>query len=182
MTTARHENYVNPSNSGPNMVSLSRVVPVYPKQVQPHERVLSLSNLDRQCPILMYLVLFYKPCQGLKDYLCVNDSVIRRLKSGLEETLSLWYPAAGRLRASQSDGKLNLWCNNEGAIMVEAHTHLTLDQLGDLSHYNQFFENLVYKPPFHPDFSNMPLVVAQVTYTSTYKLLSDNSIRLISKS
>lgn len=156
MTTTRHENYVSPAANSSSIVSISRVVPVYPKVVQ-GERVLKLSNLDRQCPSLMYLVLFY---EGLKDLSL--SSVATRLKSGLEETLSVWYPAAGRLRATQSDGRLNLWCNNEGAIMVEAHTSLPISQLGDLSHYNPFFDNLVYNPPFHPNFSNMPLLVAQV--------------------
>ncbi|XP_028799171.1 brassinosteroid-related acyltransferase 1 [Neltuma alba] len=159
MTTTRHGNYVSPSNSA--LVSISRVVPVYPRHVQPGGRVLNLSNLDRQCPTLMYVVFFYNPSQAFKDL--TLSSVFSSLKSGLEETLSLWYPAAGRLRVNQSDGKLNLWCNNEGAIIVEAHTPLRVSQLGDLSQYNEFFEKLVYKPSFHANFSNMPLVVVQVT-------------------
>ncbi|KAI4337261.1 hypothetical protein L6164_015700 [Bauhinia variegata] len=152
--TTRHENHPN------SAVSLSRVVVVNPKLLQP-QRVLQLSNLDRQCPTLMYLVFFYNPSQAFKD-LSLN-SVFNDLKSGLEETLTLWYPAAGRLTLNQSDGKLNLWCNNQGAILVEAHTSLKISQLGDLSQYNNVFESLVYKPPFDGNFSSMPLVVAQVT-------------------
>lgn len=139
--------------------------PAYPKPAQASSgSVLSLSNLDRQCPTLMYVVFFYNNLshEAFKDVSL--SSVFNSLKSGLEETLSLWYPAAGRLRVNQSDGKLNLWCNNEGAILVEAHTPLTISQLGDLSQYNEFFEKLVYKPSFHANFSNMPLVAAHVRF------------------
>ncbi|KAI9118025.1 hypothetical protein K1719_010357 [Acacia pycnantha] len=161
MTTTKHGNYVSPSS---DLVSISRVEPVYPKHhVKASGRALNLSNLDRQCPTLMYVVFFYNPLsqEAFKDVSL--SSVFNSLKSGLEETLSVWYPAAGRLRVNQSDGKLNLWCNNEGAIIVEAQTPLRFSQLGDLSQYNEFFEKLVYKPSFHANFSNMPLVVAQVT-------------------
>jgi len=37
-----------------------------------------------------------------------------------------------------------------------------LSELGDLTQYNEFYENLVYKPSLDGDFSVMPLVVAQV--------------------
>ncbi|XP_027333354.1 brassinosteroid-related acyltransferase 1 [Abrus precatorius] len=153
---ARHEN--DPSS----IVSILRIVSVHPKLVQP-QRVLTLSNLDRQCPKLMHLVFFYNnlPHQTLKD-LSLN-SVFSNLKSGLEETLTLWYPGAGRLRPNQSDGKLNLWCSNQGAVLAEAETPLKISQLGNLSEYNEFFEKLVYEPACDGNFSNMPLIVAQVT-------------------
>ncbi|RDY06430.1 Brassinosteroid-related acyltransferase 1, partial [Mucuna pruriens] len=150
-------------NDPRSIVTISRVVSVHPKLVQP-QRILTLSNLDRQCPNLMHLVFFYNNLfhhQSLKD-LSLN-SVFSSLKSGLEETLTLWYPGAGRLRPNQSDGKLDLWCNNLGAVLAEAETSVKISQLGNLSEYNEFFEKLVYKPAFDGNFSNMPLIVAQVT-------------------
>ncbi|KAK7311213.1 hypothetical protein RJT34_09203 [Clitoria ternatea] len=150
-------------NDPSTIVSISKIVPVYPKLVQP-ERVLTLSNLDRQCPKLMHLVFFYDnlSSQTLKD-LPLN-SVFSSLKSGLEQTLTLWYPGAGRLiRHNQSDGKLNLWCNNHGAVLAQAETLVKISQLGNLCEYNELFEKLVYKPAFDGNFSNMPLIVAQVT-------------------
>ncbi|KAL5558207.1 hypothetical protein UlMin_034418 [Ulmus minor] len=142
-------------------VSITKTVSVYPKTTSNPQKVLSLSNLDRQCPILMYLVLFYNPSNACKS-LSIS-SVFNSLKSGLEETLSIWYPAAGRLSLNPNDGKLNLWCNNRGAILVEAITEVKISQLGDLSQYNHFFERLVSKPNFGGNFSEMPLIVAQVT-------------------
>ncbi|KAK9279445.1 hypothetical protein L1049_013124 [Liquidambar formosana] len=142
-------------------VSKTKTISVYPKTMHP-PKLLNLSNLDRQCPILMYLVFFYKPSPACMN-LSVN-SVFGSLKAGLEETLSVWYPAAGRLSLNNTnDGKLNLWCNNDGAILVEAVTQVKISELGDLSQYNEFFENLVFRPVFNGTFSDMPLVVAQVT-------------------
>ncbi|XP_050217073.1 brassinosteroid-related acyltransferase 1 [Mercurialis annua] len=141
-------------------VTIRNRVSVYPKTLHP-PKILNLSNLDRQCPNLMYLVLFYKSPSD--HHANTNNSVFSSLQSGLEETLSFWYPAAGRLKLNPNDGKLNLWCNNEGAVLVEAVTQVKLSELGDLSQYNELFEKLVYKPVFNPNLSDMPLVVAQVT-------------------
>ncbi|KAJ4707802.1 putative Transferase [Melia azedarach] len=141
-------------------VYVRKSVSVFPKSLQP-TKILNLSNLDRQCPLLMYLVFFYKPTFAYQNLSL--DSVFSSLKSGLEETLSVWFPAAGRLSLNPSDGKLNIMCNNKGAILVEAVTQVKISELGDLSQYNEFFENLVYKPAFTGNFSEMPLLVAQVT-------------------
>lgn len=134
---------------------------VYPRsQNQDQKKLITLSHLDRQCPLLMYLVFFYKKTTT-RDF----DSVFSDLKLGLEETLSVWYTAAGRLCLDGGGCKLNLRCNGGGAIMVEAvATGVKLSELGDLTQYNEFCETLVYKPSFDGDFSAMPLVVGQVSF------------------
>ncbi|KAK1549827.1 hypothetical protein Q3G72_008561 [Acer saccharum] len=164
----QHGNYVPPPP--PAAVCVTKSVSVYPKSLHHHHHnpqqvVVNLSNLDRQCPMLMYLVFFYKNNNFAVDHHLSDDldSFFTSLKSGLEETLSVWYPAAGRLSPNGDHGKLNLWCNNKGAILVEAVTRAKVSDLGDLSQYNEFFENLVYKPVFNGNFAEMPLVVAQVT-------------------
>ncbi|OMO90717.1 Transferase [Corchorus olitorius] len=144
------------------IVKVTKTVSVLPKSFHHDpQQILHLSNLDRQCPMLMYVVFFYKSSSANENLSL--DSVFSSLKSGLEDTLSIWYPAAGRLSLNPDDGKLNLWCNNNGAVLVEAETNVKIIELGDLSHYNEFLERLVYKPVFHGNFSEMPLVVAQVT-------------------
>lgn len=167
-------------------VSITETVLVSAAILQP-PKVVNLSNLDRQCPLLMYLVFFYNhPTTTSSSDLWSLDSVFQSIKSGLEETLSIWYPAAGRLSSIDDDvlksnvvdhdeskpsllGGLNLLCNNKGAILAKAATVVKISELGDLSQYNHFFENLVYRPPSpvlndpHGDhFSKMPLVAAQV--------------------
>ncbi|CAK9178626.1 unnamed protein product [Ilex paraguariensis] len=141
-------------------VTVTKTVSVYPKALHP-PNLLRLSNLDRQCPLLMYLVFFYKPSHGFRDLSI--DAISSRLRNGLEETLSVWYPAAGRLSLNPSDGKLDLWCNNGGVILVEGATHVKMSELGDLSLHHEFSENLVFKPVFNGNITEMPLVVAQVT-------------------
>ncbi|KAL7112365.1 hypothetical protein ACP275_05G147400 [Erythranthe tilingii] len=146
-------------------VSITKSISVYPKLVSDDPpKILTLSNLDRQCPSLMYMVFFYKSIDNGHSI----DSVSSRLESSLEATLSTWYPAAGRLSFSDGDdGKLllNILCNNAGAILVQAVTQVKISDLGDLSVYNDFFENLVFKPATTTDgnITEMPLLVAQVT-------------------
>ncbi|KAH9304979.1 hypothetical protein KI387_009383 [Taxus chinensis] len=139
-------------------VERKKVVSVYPFESRAHDATLGLSNLDRKCPMLMYTVFFYRPGGDLN-----LGSVFENLKAALEKTLTVWYPAAGRLKINENDGKLDLVCNDAGAIMAQAFTDFKFSELGDLSQYNPFYEKLVYKPVFDPSFSQMPLIVAQLT-------------------
>lgn len=151
-------------NGTPNTVSITRTVSVHPKlATQPPNKLLELSNLDRQCPTHVRLVFFYRRPRNF-----ALSHVFDGLKSGLEETLNVWYPSAGRLRRDlQDENKLNIWCNNEGVVMVEASTSVKMEQLGELSQYSEFFENLVHKPSFAKgNITDLPLVVAQVRTTS----------------
>lgn len=137
-------------------VTIKKTMLVHPK---PHPiTVLQLSNLDRKCPELMYLVFFYaKPLKNLSNFLT-------ELKEGLEETLSDWHPAAGRL-ILDSEGKLNLDCNNFGALWVEAEaTKVKISELGELSMADyKFLKKLVFRPKMSNDgLFELPLVVVQV--------------------
>ncbi|CAL1374958.1 unnamed protein product [Linum trigynum] len=153
------------------VVSIIKTDRVLPKKSLLPPKIITLSNLDRQCPTHMYLVLFYKQPAAADHHhhlqrADLQDLVYGGLKSGLEETLEAWYPAAGRLCVDPEDGnRLNLWCNNEGGVLVEAVTEVKISELGDdLSQYNEFLEKLVYKPVSDVDcLSHMPLLVAQVT-------------------
>ncbi|XP_077217640.1 HXXXD-type acyl-transferase family protein [Tasmannia lanceolata] len=148
-----------------HQVSITKTISVYPKPLTPQTHqihVLNLSNLDRKCPMLMYVILFYQASPLHQRH--STGSLFNSLKMGLERILSVWYPAAGRLTLNPNNGnKLDLVCDNSGAILVEAVTQGKISDLGDLSQYKKFYENLVFKPIFSGNFSEMPLVVAQVT-------------------
>ena len=142
-----------------------------PSQQQPNCcSVLELSNLDRKCPALMYLVLFYrKPTPSPHKHL----SFFKELKEGLEETLSAWYPAAGRLTLDPESGRLDaISGNNYGALWAEAVTKVHIEELGDLSHAHHFLDKLVVRPPIISDdgssFSQLPLVVVQVNFLQKF--------------
>ncbi|KAJ0965891.1 hypothetical protein J5N97_027029 [Dioscorea zingiberensis] len=142
-------------------VYITKTITVYPKSPPKHAKLLHLSNLDRKCPILMYLVFFYRSPSPHKEL--SQSSLFSSLKLALEEVLSSWYPAAGRLFLNPSTQKLDLLCCDSGALLLEASTRVKISELGDLSQYNTFMENLVYKPPLSTNISEMPLLVSQVT-------------------
>ncbi|RWW02108.1 hypothetical protein GW17_00034814 [Ensete ventricosum] len=111
-----------------------------------HEaKVIHLSNLDRKCPALMYLVFFYRSTPTLHGRQLSSASLFSSLKRGLEEAMSDWYPAAGRLCLAPPPptGKINLACTNSGALLVEAATRATISDLGDLAQHNDFYERLL---------------------------------------
>ncbi|XP_042410795.1 brassinosteroid-related acyltransferase 1-like [Zingiber officinale] len=147
-------------------VFTTKTVVVHPKARPPltssssssSSTLLHLSNLDTKCPALMYLVFFYRPTQPP-----ASSSLFSSLKRGLEEALSSWYPAAGRLCFSPPSGKLTVACTGAGALLVEASTAVKISDLGDLSQPNDFLDRLVFKPPVHAPLEETPLVVAQVT-------------------
>lgn len=149
-----------PPNEKYPTVRVTKTVSVLPRSLHPTQTI-HLSNLDRQCPLLMYVVFLYKSSAAYRNLSL--DSIFSFLKSGLEVTLSTWYPPAGRLSLNSSDGKLNLWCSNGGAVLVEAAISAKIIELGDISQYNEFFEHLASKPDFHGNFYELPLVVAQVS-------------------
>ncbi|XP_074574830.1 brassinosteroid-related acyltransferase 1-like [Curcuma longa] len=146
-------------------VFTTKTVVVHPKARPPFmaasSTLLPLSNLDTKCPALMYLVFFYRPTQAPAS--SSSSSLFSSLKRGLEEVLSSWYPAAGRLCLSLPSGKLALACTGAGALLVEAATAAKISDLGDLSQPKDFFDRLVSKPPVHAPLEETPLVIAQVT-------------------
>ncbi|WOL19388.1 brassinosteroid-related acyltransferase 1 [Canna indica] len=130
---------------------------VYPTTSPPTcSRLIHLSSLDRKCPALMYLVFFYRSPPPPSLFSC--------LKRGLEDTISTWYPAAGRLCVTPPGNKLNLACTNAGALFLEAATRAKISDLGDdLSQHNDFYRRLVFRPPADAALADVPLVAAQVT-------------------
>ncbi|XP_064938894.1 brassinosteroid-related acyltransferase 1-like isoform X1 [Musa acuminata AAA Group] len=149
-------------------VFTTKTITVCPRARPPHAheaKVIHLSNLDRKCPALMYLVFFYRSTPPLHGRQLSSASLFSSLKRGLEEAMSDWYPAAGRLCLAPPPptGKINLACTNSGALLVEAATRATISDLGDLAQHNDFYERLVCKPPSGACFADTPLVVGQVT-------------------
>ncbi|CAH8316924.1 unnamed protein product [Eruca vesicaria subsp. sativa] len=98
---------------------------IKPSSPSPHER-LQLSLLDLSCPaIYVATTFFYKSITGEKES---PENISQRLKTSLSETLSRFYPLAGRQEG------VSIRCNDEGVIFTEARTNLLLsDFLRNLS-------------------------------------------------
>ncbi|KAK9732914.1 hypothetical protein RND81_04G031600 [Saponaria officinalis] len=103
-----------------------------------HLRHLTLSFLDQKCgPSLIPALLFYSAPQGAARL------DITRLKTCLSETLTTFYPLAGRYETWGT-----ILCNDEGIPFTESQVNCTLsDMLNSFFSSSSSFE---YLPSFYP--------------------------------
>ncbi|KAK4479657.1 hypothetical protein RD792_015185, partial [Penstemon davidsonii] len=85
-----------------------------------------ISNID----VVMHnyhtpTVYFYRRPPGVANFF---DSAV--LKAALGRALVAFYPAAGRLNMNE-DGRIEINCNSEGVLFVEAESDGSLDDLGE---------------------------------------------------
>jgi omega-hydroxypalmitate O-feruloyl transferase len=74
-----------------------------------------------------------------------------------------YYPLAGWLGLSL-EGKLNVHCNVEGVIFVEAEADCPLEKIGDLNQADPIMlGNLVYSLPSAKNILEIPPLLAQVS-------------------
>nr|WNN28530.1 shikimate hydroxycinnamoyl transferase [Gossypium barbadense] len=101
-------------------------------------------------------VYYYKP-NGSSDFF---DS--GRLKEALSKILVPFYPIAGRLGYVEN-GRLEIICNGEGVLFVEAEISSVMEHLiGDFTENHQVL-SLVPKVDYSEGMSSYPLIVLQVT-------------------
>ncbi|XVF35580.1 hypothetical protein REPUB_Repub18cG0158200 [Reevesia pubescens] len=121
-----------------------------PKQTQ------WISNLDMVMTMYHFpLVYFYKP-NGSSDFF--KSQV---LKEALSKTLVPFYPLAGRL-GTDENGRIQIICNGEGALFIEAETTSAIDDFGDFAPSSKL-RQLVPTLDYSADISTHPLVISQVT-------------------
>ncbi|KAL4386118.1 hypothetical protein GQ457_09G013230 [Hibiscus cannabinus] len=128
---------------------------VRPAQNTP-KRSLWNSNLDILTRYHVPTVYYYKP-NGCCDFFDTG-----RLKESLSQILVPFYPIAGRLGYDEN-GRLEISCNAQGVLFVEAETSSVMDHLiGDFSDSSQVFR-LVPEVDYSGGISSFPLLVVQVT-------------------
>ncbi|KAI0488494.1 hypothetical protein KFK09_028328 [Dendrobium nobile] len=123
---------------------------------QTPDHTIYLSNLDDQIFLrfsIKYLYLF-KRRVGVES-----------LKASLSKVLTVYYPLAGRLKASSENGeKLELDCNSEGALFAEACVSISVDQFLEASERpNISWRKLLYRVEAE-SFISIPPLVIQVTH------------------
>ncbi|KFK25466.1 hypothetical protein AALP_AA8G118400 [Arabis alpina] len=96
-----------------NLEVIGREV-IKPSSPSPHDR-LQLSFLDLTCPGIYLSPIFFFKAEDLSP-----EFISDKLKTSLSETLSRFYPLAGRIEG------VSIRCNHEGAVFTEARTHLLL--------------------------------------------------------
>ncbi|KAJ3684436.1 hypothetical protein LUZ61_013600 [Rhynchospora tenuis] len=85
-----------------------------------------------------------------------------RMKSALAKVLVPFYPMAGRL-GRDIDGRVDINCNGEGVLFVEAEANGEIDDFGDFAPTMEL-KRLIPKVEYTDDISSFPLLVLQVTY------------------
>ncbi|KAL3532410.1 hypothetical protein ACH5RR_005931 [Cinchona calisaya] len=149
-------------------ITIDHITPVLPSSPIPasHGDTLYLSNLDDMIGsrVLTPTVYFFQ-----SNSLCQNPkSVTTVLREALARVLVPYYPFSGRIREAKN-GKLEVFFGPEqGALLTEAHTEVSLANLGDLAVPNPAWKTLIYRFPDEQYFQvvNMPLLIAQVTQFS----------------
>ncbi|KAJ6759202.1 TRICHOTHECENE 3-O-ACETYLTRANSFERASE, partial [Salix koriyanagi] len=107
-------------------VSVQQSTMVRPSSDTPN-RILWSSDLDLLVPMFhVQTVYFYKP-NGSSMFFETQV-----LKDALSDVLVPFYPAAGRM-GKNDDGRIEIHCNGEGILFVEAETSCFIDDLGDFT-------------------------------------------------
>ncbi|CAM6121194.1 unnamed protein product [Calypogeia fissa] len=145
---------------GMRPTSRSMVQPAQPTE----KHWLALSNLDRLVnPTYSSVILFYSNVLDSTQF----QDVTRSLKDSLAKVLVHFYPLAGRL-ALREDGQVDIHCNDEGAVFIEASVDAELSAVGGARPMPSLsgleIAGLGKGPRYIPDqISSIPTLVVQVT-------------------
>ncbi|RZC93370.1 hypothetical protein C5167_035885 [Papaver somniferum] len=138
-------------------INIKESTMVRPAEETPHRNLWN-SNLDLVVAPKFHTpcVYFYRP-DGASNFF---DSTL--LKEALSKVLVPFYPVAGRLIRDEN-GRVEIDCNGEGVLFVEAETTSVIDEFGDFAPTLEF-RQLIPTVQFSGDMSSYPLLVVQVTH------------------
>ncbi|GKA40119.1 chloramphenicol acetyltransferase-like domain-containing protein [Tanacetum coccineum] len=118
------------------------------------------SNLDLMVKNFHTQMLFFYRSNGAAS----NFFDVKVMKEALSKVLVPFYPVAGRLKEDQ-DGRIEIDCQGQGVLFVEAESDDLLDDFGDFA---PRFDFLKLIPVDFVDYSlgigSYPLLLVQVTY------------------
>ncbi|GMI92501.1 hydroxycinnamoyl-CoA shikimate/quinate hydroxycinnamoyl transferase [Hibiscus trionum] len=128
---------------------------ICPAQHTPEERHW-ISNFDMVMTTFHVAVVYFYKTNGSSDFF--KPQV---LKEALSRTLVPFYPMAGRLGCDEN-GRLQIVCNAQGVLWIEAETTLAVDDLGGFTP-GPNLRKLVPVVDYSGDTTSYPLITAQVT-------------------
>lgn len=105
-------------------------------------------------------VYFYRRNTGAHKHEGFFDTSI--MKEALSKALVPFYPVAGRLRRDD-DGRIEIDCNAEGVLFVEAETTSAVDDFGDFTPSLEL-RKLIPSVDYSAGIGSYPLLLLQVTY------------------
>ncbi|KAJ7962737.1 hydroxycinnamoyl-CoA shikimate/quinate hydroxycinnamoyl transferase [Quillaja saponaria] len=138
------------------IVNVKESAMVRPSEETPR-RALWNSNVDLVVPNFHTpSVYFYRPT-GASNFF---DAKI--LKEALSKALVPFYPMAGRLRRDE-DGRVEIDCNGQGVLFIEAETSGVIDDFGDFAPTLEL-RQLIPAVDYSRGIESYPLLVLQVTH------------------
>ena len=129
---------------------------VRPSGETPVGQALWNSNVDLVVPRFHTpSVYFYRPSTSTNNFFDANV-----LKEALSKALVPFYPMAGRLKRDE-DGRIEIDCNAEGVLFVQAHTTSLIDDFGDFAPTLEL-RQLIPTVDYSKGIETYPLLVLQV--------------------
>nr|GMC58310.1 shikimate O-hydroxycinnamoyltransferase-like [Ipomoea batatas] len=136
-------------------ISIKESTMVKPAKPTPSKKLWS-SNVDLIVGrVHLLTVYFYRP-NGSSNFF---DP--KAMKESLSRVLVSFYPMAGRM-GRDGDGRLEIECNGEGALFVEAESDVIIDDFGDFTPSLEL-RKLLPSVNTSGDISSFPLAFFQVT-------------------
>lgn len=120
------------------------------------KHVYFLTNLDQNIAVSMRTVYIFNAQEDKK-----HDAPVSVIRDSLSKLLVHFYPMAGRLGVSE-DGKLQVECEEQGAVFVDAVAENCIAELGELSSPAPFMRQLVYDFPDAKNILEVPPLIVQV--------------------
>lgn len=136
-------------------IKLKEPTLVFPAEPTP-KQVYFLTNLDQNIAVSMRTVYFFNAQEDKR-----NDDPVVVVKEALRKLLVKYYPMAGRLGISEH-GKLQVVCEDQGVLFVEATADNCIAELGELTRPAPFMRQLVYDVPNAKNVLEMPPLIVQV--------------------
>lgn len=126
----------------------------------PDDEIMFMSDCDQVKPITHAPTIYvYKPTTEIS----IQDA-IHILKNSLSKALVTFYPLAGRLHwISGGCGRVELHCNSKGASVLEAESHLKIDDLGDFLPSPEISSLLPSVDLVNTPIEDVPLLLVQLT-------------------
>nr|DAD48566.1 TPA_asm: hypothetical protein HUJ06_018503 [Nelumbo nucifera] len=148
------------------IINVKESTTVGPAEPTP-ERTLWISNADQLVRRAHIPTVYFFTSDGSTGFFNLH-----LLKQALSKVLVPFYPTAGRLNRNDQDGRLEINCNGEGVLFVEAETNSVIDDFGDFTP-SPVLRQLIPAVDYSKDISSYPLLLLQVLI-SLVNLLDDN--------
>ncbi|XP_010244666.1 PREDICTED: shikimate O-hydroxycinnamoyltransferase-like [Nelumbo nucifera] len=138
------------------IINVKESTTVGPAEPTP-ERTLWISNADQLVRRAHIPTVYFFTSDGSTGFFNLH-----LLKQALSKVLVPFYPTAGRLNRNDQDGRLEINCNGEGVLFVEAETNSVIDDFGDFTP-SPVLRQLIPAVDYSKDISSYPLLLLQVT-------------------